>query len=98
MNVCKETVNEFSTDELLQMVKESLDELGIPYEEAPGGFGPGKLLDPAVFDLADYSEMYTIKTYAPRSRVYRVSRSDRFSYGPFSSDVPEQTSPNLMAS
>lgn len=93
----KETVNEFSTNELLQMVKESLDELDIPYEEAPGGFGPGKLLDPAVFDLVDYSGVYTIKTYAPRSRAYRVRQSDRFSYSPFTFNVLDNTDSNLLA-
>lgn len=82
----KKTIDNYSADSLLQMVKESLDDLGISYEEVPGGFGKGPLLDPQVFDLVDYSE-YTIKkapfhrsTYQPRNQV-------KYRYAAFSSDI-----------
>lgn len=50
----KSTLENFSEEELLRMVKKNLDELGIEYEEKPGGFGDGFLLDPSIFaELAE---------------------------------------------
>lgn len=69
--VRKETVGNFSEEELLQMVKDSLEELGIAYEEKPGGFGEGPFLDPGVFDEVEYVETFTIRTCASRSPFYR---------------------------
>ncbi len=45
----KPTVDTLSHEELLLLVKAGLDELGVSYEEKPGGFGPGPMLDPSIF-------------------------------------------------
>lgn len=68
----EETVGRFTKEELLQLVKNNLDELGIPYEEKPGGFGPGRLLDPDVFQSVERTETLTL---GPRVR-------DQFTYRP----------------
>lgn len=49
----KSVVDTLTDEELLQMVKSGLDELGIPYEEKPGGFGPDLMLDPSIFETED---------------------------------------------
>ena len=82
----KKTVDDYSADLLLQMVKQSLDDLGISYEEAPGGFGQTPLLDPQVFDLVDYSE-YTIKKAPFRRFTYRPRNHVKYSYAMLSSDI-----------
>ena len=64
----KETVGSFSEAELLQMVKENLDELGIAYEEKPGGFGESFLLNPNIFESLDCVESATITTSTYRRR------------------------------
>ena len=43
----EETIGNFTDEELLQMVKDGLDELSIAYEEKPGGLGNFLRLDPA---------------------------------------------------
>jgi len=58
----KETVGSFTEAELLQIVKKNLDELGIAYEEKPGGFGDAFLLNPNVFETIDCTESVTITT------------------------------------
>ena len=40
----KPTVDTLSHEELLLLVKSGLDELGVSYEEKPGGFGPAQCL------------------------------------------------------
>lgn len=49
-----ESLNKFTDDELLQMVKEELDKLGISYEEGPctseEDWRDLFILDPKVFD------------------------------------------------
>ena len=67
----EETVGNFSKEYLLQLVKDNLDELGILYEEKPGGFCGDRLLNPDSFESVDYSETFTIKTYAPHKLPYR---------------------------
>jgi hypothetical protein len=84
--VRKENINHFSKEELLQLVKDHLDQLGIAYEGKPGGFGPGPLLDPQVFDLVDYSE-YTIKKAPFHRSTYQPGNHVNFSYAAFSSDI-----------
>lgn len=84
--VRNETVNHFSKEELLQLVKDNLDQLGIAYEDKPGGFGPGPLLDPQVFDLVDYSE-YTIRKAPFRHSTYQPGKHVDFLYSEFSSDI-----------
>lgn len=66
----KETVGNFTKAELLQMVKENLDELGIAYEEKPGGFGGNFFLDPSTFKTVDCTESATI-TASTSCRRYR---------------------------
>lgn len=67
--VREETIGRFTDEELLRMFKESLDELGIAYEEGPGDWSDFLYLDPADFDTEEYEESYTIQTRsADRSR------------------------------
>lgn len=47
--VRKSTVEEISHEELFALVKTSLDEVELSYEEKPGGFGPGPMLDPSIW-------------------------------------------------
>ena len=49
MHIRKQTIDNFGAAELVQMAKQTLDELGIPYEEKPGGFSEPFTLDPAIF-------------------------------------------------
>lgn len=42
----EETIQNYSDSELLRLVRETLEEMGLPYEEKPGGFGLGKLTAP----------------------------------------------------
>lgn len=42
----EDNLDKFTDEELIQMVKESMDELGIAYEEGPGGWGNFLPLDP----------------------------------------------------
>lgn len=49
MNTRKETVGNFSEGELLKMVKDNLDILGIQYEDSPGGFGGVFSITPDIF-------------------------------------------------
>lgn len=74
--VREETLDKFTDEELLEMVKKNLDDLGIAYEERPGGFGAFLPLDPSDFEAPDPIEAFTIRTYAPRSPSYR-SRSPK---------------------
>ena len=46
----KPTVDTLSHEELLLLVKAGLNEVGISYEEKPGGFGPAPMLDPSIFE------------------------------------------------
>lgn len=66
----KKTVSNFSKEQLLQMVKECLNELDIPYAEEPGGFGVEKLLDPTVLDAASL-EIFTIRMDTVKELDYR---------------------------
>lgn len=68
--VREETLDKFTDEQLLQMVKESLDELGITYEEGPGGFGDFLPLDPADFDNEENEESYTIQVRPTDSSRY----------------------------
>lgn len=45
-HVREETVESFSKENLLKMIKENLDELGVAYREEPGGFGGNFSRDP----------------------------------------------------
>lgn len=65
----EETVQNYSDSELLQMVRETLEEMGLPYEEKPGGFGFDKLMAPGDGVLNEelfigWTEMHTIETPA----------------------------------
>lgn len=90
----EETLDNFTEEELLQMFKDSLDELGIAYEEGPGDWGDFLRLDPADFEAPDPIEAFTIRTYAPRSPSYR-SRSPKIGDFKltFSSGWGEETAP-----
>lgn len=58
----EETLDKFTDEELLEIVKKNLDDLGIAYEERPGGFGAFLPLDPADFEPEEeYAESYTIQ-------------------------------------
>lgn len=47
----EETISKFSEEELLEMVKQELNELDIPYKNEPGGFQiDGNWLEPNIFD------------------------------------------------
>lgn len=72
----EETLGNFTDEELLQMVRESMDELGIAYEEGPGDWSGFLGLDPSDFEVPDPIETFTIRSYAPRSPSYR-SRSPK---------------------
>lgn len=50
VNNREETVGNFSEEKLLQMVKDNLDALGIPYENGPGGFGGLLPITPEIFE------------------------------------------------
>ena len=70
-----------SKEELLAIVKKNLDELGIPYEETPGGLGDQFFLRPEEFDFLDeepfhvYERILTTNNqdvkrhYQPQTRV-----------------------------
>lgn len=49
-SIREETVGNFSDEELLKMVKDNLDALGIPYEDGPGGFGDVLSITPEIFE------------------------------------------------
>lgn len=68
----EETIGRFTDEELLQMFKESLDELGIAYEEGPGDWSGFLGLDPADFDAGEYEESYTIQTRPSGHGRYRA--------------------------
>lgn len=70
----KETIGNFTEAELLQMVKENLDELGIAYEEKAGGFGGNFFLDQSVFATSDWTQSATITASTSRRR-YRPQGS-----------------------
>lgn len=93
----KTTIENYSPDSLLQMVKESLDDLGIPYEEAPGGFGQAPLLDPQVFDLVDYSE-YTLKKAPSRRFTYHPGSQVQYRYAALSLDLSGEDDHLALAS
>lgn len=88
--VREETLGNFSEEELLRMFKESLDELGIAYEEIPEGSDAaheGALedwsgflgLDPSDFEPEEeYAESYTIQKRASGRDHYQ--RKDSVSY------------------
>ncbi len=44
----RETQNSYTDKELLNLIKECLDDLDIVYEEKPGGFDVDKMLDPNI--------------------------------------------------
>ena len=44
-NIRTKTIGNFSDKELLEITKRCLEDLGIPYEEKPGGFGPSPFLN-----------------------------------------------------
>lgn len=73
-NIRKETVGSFTEADLLKMVKENLDELGIAYEEKPGGFDGNFFLDPNIFDTLSCTESVTITTNTSHRR-YRPQNS-----------------------
>lgn len=56
----KPTVDTLSHEELLQLVKSSLNELGMAYEEKPGGFGLGPMLDPSIMIYGSYRKCQLI--------------------------------------
>lgn len=63
--VCEETLDRFTDEELLQIVKKNLDALGIDYEERPGGFGDFLPLDPTDIEYwEEHEESYTLKNRA----------------------------------
>ena len=63
--VREETLDRFTGEELLQIVKKNLDALGIDYEENPGGFGDFLPLDPADIKYwEEYEESYMLKNRA----------------------------------
>ena len=70
----EETVGSFTEAELLKMVKENLDKLGIAYEEKPGGFGGSFFLDPSIFMPLDCTESVTVTTNTSYRR-YRPQNS-----------------------
>lgn len=70
----KETIGNFTEAELLQMVKENLDELGIAYEEKAGGFGDNFFLDSSIFEALDWTQSATITASISRRR-YRPQDS-----------------------
>lgn len=66
----KSVVDTLTDEELLQMVKSGLDELGIPYEEKPGGFGPDLMLDPSIFEMEDLSDQFVLTEYTTKDTDY----------------------------
>lgn len=60
--VRKGVTENFTEEELLRMVKENLDKLGIMYEEKPGGFGDSFFLDPGIFEPVNCTESVKIIT------------------------------------
>lgn len=70
--VREETINRFTDEELIQMFRQSLDELGIAYEEGPGDWSGFLRLDPADFDAEECEESYTIQTSPSGRGRYRV--------------------------
>lgn len=46
-NIRKEVVGSFIENKLLLMVKDNLDQLDIPYEDNPGGFGDTFCIKPS---------------------------------------------------
>lgn len=78
----KSVVDTLTDEELLQLVKSGLDELGIPYEEKPGGFGPGPMLNPSIFDAKSMTEQFALEDYAFQTLCYqhqKVKDCDRVS-------------------
>lgn len=71
----KSVVDTLTDEELLQLVKSGLDELGIPYEEKPGGFGPGPMLDPSIFDAKNVAEQFTLEDYASQVSHYQHQKA-----------------------
>lgn len=67
-----ETLDNFTDEELLEIVKRNLDKLGIPYEEGPGDWSGFLGLDPADFDTEEYEESYTIQTRTQDRDQYRA--------------------------
>lgn len=57
-------------DDLLRLVKANLDALGIPYQEKPGGFGPGPILDPSIFETEDFTEQFVLAEYTTKVSDY----------------------------
>ena len=70
----EETVGSFTEAELLKMVKENLEKLGIAYEEKPGGFDGNFFLDPNIFKPLDCTESVTLITNTYHRR-YRPQNS-----------------------
>lgn len=66
-----EALDRFTDEQLLQMVKECMDELGIAYKEGPGDWSGCLGLDPGDFEVPDPVETFTIRTCASRSPSYR---------------------------
>lgn len=56
----KPTVDTLAHEELLLLVKAGLDELGVSYEEKPGGFGPGPMFDPSIMIYGSYRKCQLI--------------------------------------
>lgn len=75
-----ETLDKFTDEQILQMVTECMDELGIPYEEGPGDWSGCLGLDPAAdFDVAagtsgeseDSGESWTYEGQTERYTLWR---------------------------
>lgn len=80
--VREETLDKFTDEELLQIVKKNLDDLGIAYEEGPGGFGDFLPLDPA--DVEPWKEnerSYMLQTCPTGRGQYRVKAPADYYFG-----------------
>ena len=50
-------IDQMTKEDLLSLVKKNLDEVGIPYEEKPGGLGEEFLLHPEDIGFADEEQI-----------------------------------------
>lgn len=69
-----ETLDKFTDEQLLQIVKECLDELNIPYEEGPGDWSGFLGIEPSDFDTEETEEDYTIQSRSSGRGRYRAKR------------------------
>lgn len=79
--VREETLDKFTDEELLQIVKKNLDDLGIAYEEGPGGFGDFLPLNPADVEPWEGHGRYFLQTRPMGRDQYRVKTPADYNFG-----------------